>query len=161
MPPQVRGAAAGAKPFDRVREALREPDRGARRVLRLAAERLGDAPGAVRVVERELPEHAGTEHRDVLPALARSGRDSVDVEERTDVDALEALGGEPEDSARAAILLAQSFPTAIDGLGAGRSAENLRRHGLEADVERCARENDLDVVPRYVRRVGPAAEVTV
>ena len=73
----------------------------------------------------------------------------------------EALGGEPEDSARAAILLAQSFPSALEGLGASRSAANLRRHGLEADVERCARENALDVVPRYVRRVGPAAEVTL
>ncbi len=71
----------------------------------------------------------------------------------------QALGGEPEDSARAAILLAQSFPSALEGLGASRSAANLRRHGLEADVERCARENALDVVPRYVRRVGPAAEV--
>ena len=73
----------------------------------------------------------------------------------------EALGGEPADSARAAILLAQSFPNAFEGLGASRSAANLRRHGLEADIERCARENVLDVVPRYARRVGPAAEVTL
>lgn len=73
----------------------------------------------------------------------------------------EELGGEPADSGRAAILLAHSFPNAAEGLGAGRSAANLRRHGLEADVERCARENVLDVVPRYVRRVGPAAEVTL
>jgi 2-phosphosulfolactate phosphatase len=69
------------------------------------------------------------------------------------------LGGEPEDSARAAILLANSFSSALEGLGASRSAANLQRHGLEADVERCAQENVLDVVPRYVRRVGPAAEV--
>ena len=60
---------------------------------------------------------------------------------------------------QAAILLARSFPNALEGLGASRSAANLRRHGLEADVERCARENALGVVPRYVRRVGPAAEV--
>jgi 2-phosphosulfolactate phosphatase len=73
----------------------------------------------------------------------------------------ERLGGEPQDSARAAILLARNFPNALAGLGAGRSAANLARHGLEADVERCARENDLAVVPRYVRRVGPAAEVTL
>src|SRR5438270_94865 len=72
----------------------------------------------------------------------------------------EALGGDPEDSARAAILLAQSFPSALEGLRAIRSPRNVGRHGLEADVERCARENVLDVVPRYVRRVGPAAEVT-
>jgi 2-phosphosulfolactate phosphatase len=73
----------------------------------------------------------------------------------------EVLGGDPEDSARAAILLARSFGNAAEGLSASRSAANLRRHGLEADVERCARENVLDVVPRYVRRVGPAAEVTI
>jgi 2-phosphosulfolactate phosphatase len=73
----------------------------------------------------------------------------------------ESLGGEPEDSARAAILLARSFPNAVEGLGASRSAANLSRHGLEADVERCAQENVLDVVPRYIRRVGPAAEVTL
>jgi 2-phosphosulfolactate phosphatase len=72
-----------------------------------------------------------------------------------------ALGGEPEDSARAAILLARSFPSAVEGLEASRSAANLRKNGLEADVERCARENALEIVPRYVRRVGPAAEVTL
>jgi 2-phosphosulfolactate phosphatase len=71
----------------------------------------------------------------------------------------EVLGGEPEDSARAAILLAHSFPSALDGLGASKSAANLRGAGLEADVARCARESVLDVVPRYVRRVGAAAEV--
>jgi 2-phosphosulfolactate phosphatase len=74
---------------------------------------------------------------------------------------VQELGGEPEDSARAAILLAQSFPTAAEGLGASRSAANLRRHGMEADVDVCARESVLDVVPRYVRRVGLAAEVTL
>jgi len=73
----------------------------------------------------------------------------------------EAIGGEPEDSAQAAIRLAQSFPNALEGLGASRSAANLRRHGMEADVDVCARESVLAVVPRYVRRVGPAAEVVL
>src|SRR6266480_3298168 len=45
-----------------------------------------------------------------------------------------------------------------DAYCAGRIAEAL---GLEADLERCARENVLDVVPRYGRRVGPAAEVSL
>src|ERR1700758_719874 len=58
----------------------------------------------------------------------------------------ETLGGEPADSARAAILMARSFPNAVEGLGASRSAANLRRHSLEADVERCAQKNVLDVV---------------
>jgi|SRR5579884_174143 len=71
-----------------------------------------------------------------------------------------ALGGDPTDSATAAIRLAQTFPDAVAGVGSGRSAWNLRRHGLEADIEWCARENALELVPRYRRMVGAAAEVT-
>jgi 2-phosphosulfolactate phosphatase len=72
-----------------------------------------------------------------------------------------ALGGEHADSATAAARLAASFPSSLAGLGASQSARNLRRHGLEADIEWCARENALDVVPRFVRSVGPAAEVSL
>ena len=73
----------------------------------------------------------------------------------------EALGGDRTDSATAAIRLAQTYSSASEGIGAGRSAWNLRRHGLEADIEWCARENAVTVVPRYVRTVGPAAEVAL
>lgn len=72
----------------------------------------------------------------------------------------EAIGGDRTDSATAAIRLAHTFPDAKAGLGSGRSAWNLRRHGLETDIEWCARESALDVVPRYRRMVGAAAEVT-
>ncbi len=74
---------------------------------------------------------------------------------------VEALGGEPADSATVAIRLAQSFASALEGLGSSWSAANLRRHGLEADIEWCARESVLDVVPHFVRTVGAAAEVTL
>jgi 2-phosphosulfolactate phosphatase len=73
----------------------------------------------------------------------------------------ERLGGRPADSATAAIRLARSFGSGLEGLGASRSAANLRRHGLEQDIEWCARENALDVTPRFVRTVGPAAEVAL
>src|SRR5205823_12485798 len=59
----------------------------------------------------------------------------------------ERLRGEPADSAAAAIRIARSFGSALEGLGAGSSARNLRRDGLEEDIEWCARENVLDVVP--------------
>jgi 2-phosphosulfolactate phosphatase len=72
-----------------------------------------------------------------------------------------ALGGDRTDSATAAIRLAESFADAHEGLAAGRSGWNLRRHGLEADIEWCSRENVLDVVPRYRGRVGPGAEIGV
>jgi len=71
----------------------------------------------------------------------------------------EALGGDRTDSATAAIRLARTYVDSHEALGAGRSAWNLRRHGLEADIEWCARENALDVAPRYRGAVGPAAEV--
>jgi 2-phosphosulfolactate phosphatase len=72
-----------------------------------------------------------------------------------------ALGGDRTDSATAAIRLAQTYTDAREGLGASRSAWNLRRHGLEADIEWCARENAVEVVPRYVGAVGPAAAVAL
>jgi 2-phosphosulfolactate phosphatase len=73
----------------------------------------------------------------------------------------EALGGEPADSAAAAIRLAHTFGSPLEGLGASQSARNLRRHGLESDIEWCARESVLGVVPRFVRMAGAAAEVTL
>jgi 2-phosphosulfolactate phosphatase len=73
----------------------------------------------------------------------------------------ERLGGRPADSATAAIRIAHSFGSGLEGLGASRSAANLRRHGLEEDIEWCARENALDVAPRFMRTVGPAAEVAL
>jgi 2-phosphosulfolactate phosphatase len=72
-----------------------------------------------------------------------------------------ALGGEPADSAVAAMRLADSFPDALAGLGASQSARNLRSKGLEAEIEWCARESVLEVVPRFAGSVGPAAEVTL
>ena len=72
----------------------------------------------------------------------------------------EALGGKPADSATVGIRLARSFASALEGLGSSWSAGNLRRHGLEADIDWCARESVLDVAPRFGRTVGPAAEVT-
>ena len=71
------------------------------------------------------------------------------------------LGGDHMDSAAAAARLAASYPDSFAGLGASRSARNLRKHGLEADIEWCARENALDVVPRFFRTLGPAAEVSL
>jgi len=73
----------------------------------------------------------------------------------------EALDGRPTDSAAAAIRLASTFATALDGLAASQSARNLRASGHEEDIDWCARESVLDVVPRLRRMVGPAAEVTL
>jgi 2-phosphosulfolactate phosphatase len=70
-----------------------------------------------------------------------------------------ALGGEPDDAALAAIRIADSFPSALDGIGAGISAENLRATGLAEDIAFCAREGVIDRVPRVVERSQSAVVV--
>jgi 2-phosphosulfolactate phosphatase len=72
-----------------------------------------------------------------------------------------ALGGGLTDSSAAAMRLAGSFATNEEGLGASQSARNLHASGLDADIAWCARESVLDVVPRFSRMVGTAAEVTL
>ena len=72
-----------------------------------------------------------------------------------------ALGGYPADSAVAAMRLADTFATHEEGLDASQSARNLHASGLHADISWCARESVLDVVPRFTRMVGSAAEVAL
>ncbi|HEX6762682.1 MAG TPA: 2-phosphosulfolactate phosphatase [Gaiellaceae bacterium] len=66
-----------------------------------------------------------------------------------------ALGGEPTDAAIAARLVAGAARGALDGL----NARTYGPPGLEADIEFCAQVDLLDVVPRYARMVGTAAEI--
>jgi 2-phosphosulfolactate phosphatase len=71
------------------------------------------------------------------------------------------LGGEPADSAAAAIRLARSFASAEEGLSASQSARNLQASGLAGDIAYCARESVFSVVPRFTRMLGSAAEVAL
>jgi 2-phosphosulfolactate phosphatase len=64
-------------------------------------------------------------------------------------------GGTRSDAANAAALLAQAYPRALDGL----NARTYGPPGLEADIEWCARESVLDVVPRLAAVVDGAAEI--
>ena len=66
-----------------------------------------------------------------------------------------SLGGEVSDAARAAELVARAFPDPLAGL----NARTYGPPGLEADIEFCAQVDRLDVVPRFARMVGPAAEI--
>jgi 2-phosphosulfolactate phosphatase len=75
----------------------------------------------------------------------------------------EGLGFERSDAAEAAARLASSYPTAEEAFRASRSGRNLINHGpeLEADIPWCARESELDVVPRLAGMHGIAAEITL
>jgi 2-phosphosulfolactate phosphatase len=64
-------------------------------------------------------------------------------------------GAERTDAAIAAALLAQAFPRAHHSM----YARTYGPPGLEADIEWCARESVLDVVPRLARVVDGAAEI--
>jgi len=59
------------------------------------------------------------------------------------------------DAAIGSELIARAFPTALEAF----NARTYGPPGLEEDIAFCARENVLDVVPRLVGMVGPAAEI--
>ena len=65
------------------------------------------------------------------------------------------VDGERSDAAIASELVAQAFPTALEAL----RARTYGPPGLEDDIAFCARENVLDIVPRFVGMVGTAAEI--
>jgi 2-phosphosulfolactate phosphatase len=68
---------------------------------------------------------------------------------------VQLLDGERSDAAKAAELVARAYPDPYEGL----TARTYGPPGLEEDIRFCARENVLDVVPRFARMVGPAAEI--
>jgi 2-phosphosulfolactate phosphatase len=70
---------------------------------------------------------------------------------------VELLGGERTDASKASALIARAFPDAYEGL----TARTYGPPGLEEDIRFCARENVLEVVPRFDRMVGAAAEIAL
>jgi 2-phosphosulfolactate phosphatase len=70
---------------------------------------------------------------------------------------VQLLDSERTDAAIGAELVAGAFATAAEGL----NARTYGPPGLEEDIAFCARESVLDVVPRLVGRVGPAAEIAL
>jgi 2-phosphosulfolactate phosphatase len=68
---------------------------------------------------------------------------------------VELLPGNGTDAAIVAALVAQAFPSALEAL----NARTYGPAGLEEDIAFCARESVLDVTPRLVGMVGPAAEI--
>jgi 2-phosphosulfolactate phosphatase len=68
---------------------------------------------------------------------------------------VQLLEAERSDAAIAAELVARSFEAPLEAL----EARTYGPPGLEEDLAWCARESVLDVVPRFTRMVGPAAEI--
>ena len=68
---------------------------------------------------------------------------------------VQLVKGSRTDAAIGSELIADAFPTALEAF----NARTYGPPGLEEDIAFCARENVLDVVPRLVGMVGPAAEI--
>jgi 2-phosphosulfolactate phosphatase len=68
---------------------------------------------------------------------------------------VQLLEAERTDSAVASAVVAERFPNAIDGI----NARTYGPPGLEEDIAWCSQVGVLEVVPRFSRMVGPAAEV--
>jgi 2-phosphosulfolactate phosphatase len=69
---------------------------------------------------------------------------------------VQLLDGDRNDAAKVSDLIARSFTDPYEGL----TARTYGPPGLDDDIRFCARENVLDVVPRFSRMVGAAAEIT-
>jgi 2-phosphosulfolactate phosphatase len=69
---------------------------------------------------------------------------------------VQLLDGDRRDAAKAAAIVAGAFPDAHTAL----LARTYGPPGLEDDIAFCAQEDVLDVVPRYRRMHGVAAEIT-
>ena len=70
---------------------------------------------------------------------------------------VQLLDGDRNDAAKASELIARSFTDPYAGL----TERTYGPPGLDEDIRFCARENVLDVVPRFSRMVGPAAEISL
>jgi 2-phosphosulfolactate phosphatase len=68
---------------------------------------------------------------------------------------VQELGGQRSDAAIAADIIARAFPDAHAGL----TARTYGPPGLEEDIQFCARESVLDVVPRFAGMHEAAAEI--
>jgi 2-phosphosulfolactate phosphatase len=68
---------------------------------------------------------------------------------------VQLLEAERTDAAVASALIAERFPDALDGI----NARTYGPPGLEEDIAWCAQVSVLEVIPRFARMVGPAAEV--
>ena len=69
---------------------------------------------------------------------------------------VQELDAEVTDAAKACRILAGAFSTAWDAI----MARTYGPPGLEEDIEFCSQEDRIDVVPRFVRMVEGAAEIT-
>jgi 2-phosphosulfolactate phosphatase len=58
------------------------------------------------------------------------------------------LPGTPSDAALVARAVARAYPRARDALAASLDARVLREQGMEADIDWCARESVIELVPR-------------
>lgn len=65
------------------------------------------------------------------------------------------VGGERTDAAIAAEIVAERFAGGLEGI----NARTYGPPGLEEDIAFCAQESVVEVVPRFSRMVGPAAEI--
>jgi 2-phosphosulfolactate phosphatase len=68
---------------------------------------------------------------------------------------VQLLDAERSDAAVAAEVIAEAYPTPLEGL----NARTYGPPGLEEDISFCARESVLDVVPRFAGMQGPAAQI--
>jgi 2-phosphosulfolactate phosphatase len=69
---------------------------------------------------------------------------------------VQRLGGQPTEAGEEALRIARSYLSPEEAF---RAADNPNERAIEEDIVWCARENVLQVVPRFASMRGPAAEI--
>jgi 2-phosphosulfolactate phosphatase len=101
--------------------------------------------------------HARGRSEDAIVVCA-ANKDAFAIDDAYCAGRIVALvGGELTDAAVAALVIAERYPNAIDGV----NARTYGPPGLEDDIAWCSQVSVLDVVPRLSRMLGPVAEVTL
>jgi 2-phosphosulfolactate phosphatase len=155
----IEGFDLGASPRDylepRAETAIMTTTNGTRAIVTAAARSATVVLGsllnldAVAAAARELGEDvtvvcAGFENAFAIDDAYCAGR------------IVELLDGDRTDAAVAAAALARAYPSAWEGV----NARTYGPPGLEDDLRWSTQENTLEVVPRFTRMVGAAAEIT-
>ncbi|MGB2876049.1 MAG: 2-phosphosulfolactate phosphatase [Gaiellaceae bacterium] len=157
---RIEGFDAGGSPREFLEpqaETLILSTTNGTRAIITAAESCGQVVLGSLLNLRAVAAHAGERGENTV-VLCAGFKDAFAIDDAFCAGRIVALlAGERSDAAVASEVISAHYPNAIDGI----NARTYGPPGLEDDIAWCAQENLLDVVPRFSRMVGAAAEVTL
>jgi 2-phosphosulfolactate phosphatase len=155
---RIEGFDAGASPREFVEpraETLILSTTNGTRAIVTAAESCGEVVLGALLNLHAVAAHARERGEDAV-VLCAGYKEAFAIDDAYCAGRIVALlEAERSDAAVAAEVIAARYPNAIDGI----NARTYGPPGLEDDIAWCSQVNLLDVVPRFSRMIGTAAEI--